>query len=136
MGRETSVSAAGNLQGIEEAEDIAHYLLWGPGIGAYPVICHLLVIRAPHLHEVAVVLEWIVGRKHRPIAITGGAPCAFFRGNIQKNYGVPLQEVTSGLRQHCPAAEADYSTGAQCRSNVLGFERAKVWFTAAAFPTP
>ena len=95
MGRATSGSAAGNLQGIEEAENIAHYLLWGPGIGAYPVIGHLLVIRAPRFDEVAVVLEWIVGRKHRPIAIPRRPPCAFFGGDIQKDDGMACLLYTS-----------------------------------------
>ena len=94
MGRETSASAAGNLQGIEKAEDIAHHLLWGPGIGAYPIIGHLLVIRATRLHEVAVVLEGICGRENRPIAIPRRPPYTFFRGDIQKDDGMALQQPT------------------------------------------
>ncbi len=97
MGRGTGISAAGNLQSIEEAEDIAHHLLWGPGIGAYPVIGHFLVVRAPRLHEVAVVLKGIVGRKHRPIAIPGRSPCTFFGRDIQKDDGMALQQRTGGV---------------------------------------
>jgi hypothetical protein len=82
------------------------------------------------------MFEGVSGCKNRPIAITGGAPCSFFRGNIQKNYRVPLQEVTSGLREHCPAAETYDPIGTQRGRNVLRFKRTEVLLTELAKDFP